>query len=283
LIATILRVLIGRRERTPSADGSEPPKAFSRFYELATQARWEVDDLLWDALPLVPTDGDIPRSRRADFWRSILTQQLQADELALDLSNQLLSASPHRSARLFYATMIQDESRQIEAWVKLLLEVGGAGERDPYLDRLAHRALEADTLEEKVFLVQILYERLIGAELRLIGRSSRGTVLGVLSSRFAVDECIHSSAGAAYECFLLEGASRRTKTNLEKAGREALPLLVDHIFWRPRSRSWAEDPMLSGKSEWLRAEVRDVLALSASLGLDLGEIQGLSSPHEASV
>ena len=56
-------------------------------------------------------------------------------------------------------------------------------ERDPYLDQLAHMTLDADTLEEKVFLMQVFYERLIIPRFRMIARSSRGTMLEDLCNR----------------------------------------------------------------------------------------------------
>ena len=95
------------------------------------------------------------------MWRSVLTQQLQADMLACEMASQLLNIAPDPEAKLYYSTMVQDESRHTEAWLRLIGQVGGEGERDPYLDRLAHMTLDADTLEEKVFLMQVFYERLI--------------------------------------------------------------------------------------------------------------------------
>jgi len=84
--------------------------------------------------------------------------------------------------------MVQDESRHTEAWLKLIEEAGGTAERDPYLDELAHMTLEADTLEEKVFQMQVFYERLIIARFRLIARASRGTVLEDLFNRLTPAE-----------------------------------------------------------------------------------------------
>ena len=81
-------------------------------------------------------------------------------------------------------------------------------ERDPYLDQLAHMTLDAETLEEKVFLMQVFYERLIIPRFRMIARSSRGTVLEDLCNRLAIDDGIHHGAGMAYERVLLEGAGR---------------------------------------------------------------------------
>src|SRR5213593_4944909 len=134
-----------------------------RFYELAKRQEWQVRDLPWQELPPIPEGKGTPerRARRKDMWRSVLTQQLQADILACEMSSQLLNIAPDPEAKLFYSTMVQDESRHTEAWLKLASEAGGTTERDPHLDTLAHQVLEADTLEEKVFMMQVFYERLI--------------------------------------------------------------------------------------------------------------------------
>ena len=79
--------------------------------------------------------------------------------------------APDHEAKLYYTTMVQDESRHTEAWLKLIAESGGMAERDPYLDQLAHMTLDADTLEEKVFVMQVFYERLIIPRFRMIARS----------------------------------------------------------------------------------------------------------------
>ena len=75
-----------------------------------------------------------------------------------------------------------------EAWLKLVAQVGGTAERDPYLDQLAKMTLEADTLEEKVFQMQVFFERLIIPKFRMIARASPGTVLEDLCNRLAVDD-----------------------------------------------------------------------------------------------
>src|SRR5213593_4929160 len=146
-----------------------------RFYELAKRQEWQVRDLPWGERPTIPEGKGTPerRARRNDMWRSVLTQQLQADMLACDMSSQLLNIAPDPEAKLYYSTMVQDESRHTEAWLKLIGALGGEGERDPHLDRLGHMFLEADTLEEKVFLMQVFFERLIIPRFRLIARSSR--------------------------------------------------------------------------------------------------------------
>ena len=151
-----------------------------RFYELAKRAEWQVREMPWGELPPIPETKGAPQkvARRRDMWRSVITQQLQADELACEMSSQLLNIAPDHEAKLYYSTMVQDESRHTEAWLRLAGEVGGTAERDPYLDELAHMTLEADTLEEKVFQMQVFYERLIISRFRLIARASRGRSCG---------------------------------------------------------------------------------------------------------
>src|SRR6266576_579543 len=179
-----------------------------RFYELAKRQEWQVRDLPWGELPPIPEGKgtNARKARRRDMWRSVLTQQLQADMLACEMASQLLNAAPDPEAKLYYSTMVQDESRHTEAWLKLISELGGEGERDPHLDRLGHMFLAADTLEEKVFLMQVFFERLIIPRFRLIARSSRGTILEDICNRLAIDDGIHHGAGMAYERVLLEDA-----------------------------------------------------------------------------
>ena len=154
----------------------------------------------------------------ADLWRSVVTQQLQADELAVEMATQLFAIAPDHEAKLYYTTMVQDEARHTEAWLKLIHEAGGMAERDPYLDQLAHMTLDADTLEEKVFLMQVFYERLIIPRFRMIARSSRGTVLEDLCNRLAIDDGIHHGAGMAYERVLLEGAGKSVTDESRRGG-----------------------------------------------------------------
>ena len=147
-----------------------------RYYELAKRAEWQVRDMPWNDQPPIPEYKGSPQklARRRDLWRSVIMQQLQADMFACEMASQLLNAARHPEAKLYYSTMVQDESRHTEAWLKLTHEAGGESERDPYLDQLAHMFLEADLLEEKVFLMQVFFERLIIPRFRLIAKSSRG-------------------------------------------------------------------------------------------------------------
>src|SRR3954453_20849626 len=111
-------------ERT---EGSEAFAGVLRFYDLAKRQEWQVRDLPWNELPPIPEGKGTPerRARRKDMWRSVLTQQLQATMLACGVASQLLNMTPAPEARLYYSTMVQDESRHTQPWIKLVSEVGG--------------------------------------------------------------------------------------------------------------------------------------------------------------
>ena len=65
-----------------------------RYYELAKKAEWQVRDLPWGDIPPVPetTKGSPEKqARRLDIWRSVITQQYQADVFAVAMAAQLLA------------------------------------------------------------------------------------------------------------------------------------------------------------------------------------------------
>src|SRR3954451_4180530 len=84
-----------------------------RFYELAKHQEWQVEDVPRGDLAPIPEGKGSPQrlARRRDVWRSVVMQQLQADVFACEMAAQLLNASPHPEAKLYYSTMVQDESR----------------------------------------------------------------------------------------------------------------------------------------------------------------------------
>src|SRR5947209_1350987 len=210
-----------------------------RYYELAKRAEWQVRDLPSDEVPPIPEYKGSPQklARRRDLWRSVIMQQLQADMFACEMASQLLNAAPHPEARLYYSTMVQDEARHTEAWLKLMEEAGGEGERDPFLDQLAAMFLDLDTLEEKVFLMQVFFERLIIPRFRMIAAASPGTVLEDLCNRLTVDDGIHHGAGMAYERVLLRDATKKQQQQLVKVANKMLPIFVEHSLWRPQARA----------------------------------------------
>jgi len=256
-------------------DDSSAYAGVLRFYELAKRAEWQVRDLPWGEIPPIPETKGAPQkvARRRDMWRSVITQQLQADELACEMASQLLNIAPDHEAKLYYSTMVQDESRHTEAWLRLSGEIGGTAERDPHLDTLAHMTLEADTLEEKVFQMQVFYERLIISRFRLIARSSRGTVLEDLCNRLTTDDGIHHGAGMAYEKVLLQGASKQTKQNLVDAANRLLPTFVEHALWRPKERAFIGRAMHARDTERLKEDLEIGVRLAESLGLDVSDVQ----------
>ena len=73
-----------------------------RFYELAKKQEWQVRDLPWGQIPPIPEGKGTPqrKARRRDMWRSVITQQLQADVLACEMASQLLHVAPDPEAKL---------------------------------------------------------------------------------------------------------------------------------------------------------------------------------------
>src|SRR5438105_10545544 len=245
-----------------------------RFYNLAKHQEWLVRDVPWGQIAPVPEGKGSPerQARRRDVWRSVVMQQLQADVLACEMAAQLLNAAPDPEARLYYSTMVQDESRHTEAWLRLIGQIGGEGERDPHLDRLGHMFLEADTLEEKVFMMQVFFERLIIPRFRLIARSSRGTILEDLCNRLATDDGIHHGAGMAYERVLLPDADAKVKNTLIEAANRMLPEFAAHALWRPKAREMIGQLMESRDKERLKTELNHGVRLAQSLGLDVSDV-----------
>jgi 1,2-phenylacetyl-CoA epoxidase catalytic subunit len=258
-----------------SGEGERERDPIFRYYELAKRAEWQVRDLPWDDQPPIPeTRGSREKqARRRDIWRSVITQQLQADAFAVEMAAQLFQLAPHHDAKLYYSTMVQDESRHTEAWLRLAEDTGGTGERDPHLDRLAEMFLDLDTLEEKVFLMQVFFERLIIPRFRMIASASRGTVLEDLCNRLTVDDGIHHRSGVAYERVLLADASTRQKQQLIKVTNQMMPIFVEHAMWRPKARAFIGALMQKRDVEMLRGDLEAGVRLASSLGLDVRAIQ----------
>src|SRR3954471_6773032 len=259
----------------PAGETERALQGVYRYYELAKRAEWQVGDMGWGELPPIPEySGSPPKlARPKELWRSVITQQLQADELAVEMATQLFAIAPDREAKLYYTTMVQDESRHTEAWLKLIEEAGGMAERDPYLDQLAQQVLHADTLEEKVFLMQVFYERLIIPRFRMIARSSRGTVLEDVCNRLTIDDGIHHGAGMAYERVLLEGAGTRVKKRLVEAANSLLPIFAQHALWRPKAREFIGALMRETDIRMLREDLEQGIRLAKSLGIDPSGIE----------
>jgi hypothetical protein len=132
--------------------------------------------------------------------------------------------------------------------------------------------LEADSLEEKVFLMQVFFERLIIPRFRLIARSSRGTLLEDLCNRLAIDDGIHHGAGMAYERVLLQTASPKVKQTLIAAANRMLPEFAAHALWRPKAREMIGQLMEARDRDRLKMELHHGVRLAKSLGLDVSEV-----------
>jgi hypothetical protein len=256
------------------APGGQAPEVY-RYYELAKKQEWQVRDMPWGNLPPIPeTTGSKERvEKRRGIWRSVITQQLQADSLAVEMAAQLLEMARHHDAKLYYSTMAQDEARHVEAWLKLVGEAGGPTERDPHLDKLAHIFLGLDSLEEKVLLMQVFFERMIIPRFRLIARSAPGTVLADLCRRLTIDDGIHHSSGMAYERVLLRTASKQTKERMIKGAEKMLPIFVDHVLWRPKERDFITSAMRTRDIQRVTEEVEEGVKIASSLGLDVRDIE----------
>jgi 1,2-phenylacetyl-CoA epoxidase catalytic subunit len=258
-------------------DGPKPSrdKSVFRYYELAKKAEWQVRDLPWGEIPPIPeTRGSAEKqTRRRDLWRSVIMQQLQADMFAVEMAGQLFALAPHFEAKLYYTTMVQDEARHTEAWLKLADQAGGLAERDPYLDQLAAMFLDLDTLEEKVFLMQVFFERLIIPRFRMISRATPGTILADLCNRLTVDDGIHHSSGVAYERLLLEDATKKQKTQLINVANKMMPIFVQHALWRPKARASIAGLMRARDIKMLRNDLEEGVRLAESLGIDVGDVE----------
>jgi hypothetical protein len=271
-MATELKTAEESQAELPSM---EPVVEVFRYYELAKKREWQVRDMPWDDLPPIPeTSGSKEKQvRRQDIWRSVITQQLQADSLAVEMAAQLLEMARHQDAKLYYSTMAQDEARHVEAWLRLIGLAGGPTERDPYLDQLAQIFLGLDSLEEKVFLMQVFFERMIIPRFRLIARSSRGTVLEDLCNRLTIDDGIHHGSGMAYEKVLLRDADKKTKDKMIKGAQRMLPIFANHVLWRPKAREFVGSAMRERDIKRVRREIEEGVRIANSLGLDVRDIE----------
>jgi hypothetical protein len=243
-----------------------------RFYGLAKHQAWDaVKHLSWGQIAPVPEVSGSPekRARRQALWRSVVTQQLQADDLAVQVSVQLLAASPDAEARLYYSTMTQDEARHYEAWSRLIEAAGGACEPDPYLQQLGDMVMKVDSVEEKVWLLQVTFEGLVIPRFRQIAQSAPGTILAEICNKLTIDDGIHHGAGVCYERLLLARTTPRIKRHIEKVSAQMWPLYVQHIMWRPKERALVGSLMQDYDTHLVQSHKAAVLKLAGDFHLDL--------------
>ena len=257
---------------TTGADVAEvTAEGMQRYYHLAKRQAWDVRQLPWSDQPLVPEGrgSTEKRARRHSMWRSVVTQQLQADLIAVQCSTHLLINSPDYEARLYYTTMTADEARHTEAWLRLSNAIGGVCEPDPYLEKLGNLTLSMSTLEEMIFLFQCGFEGLVIPRFHQIASSAPGTVLSDICTRLAIDDGIHHGSGVCYEHLLLDRATPRMKRSIERATAEMWPLYAEHIMWRPRERAWASTIMRGRDVQLIQSQRNEIIKMGAVFGLEL--------------
>jgi tRNA-(MS[2]IO[6]A)-hydroxylase (MiaE) len=258
-------------EQDPSI-ADQTAEGMRKFYGLAKHQAWDVvKDLSWGQITPVPEGNGsaIKRGRRHAMWRSVVTQQLQADLLASQLSIQLMSGASDHEARLFYSSMMQDEARHYEAWLRLAESIGGTCEPDPYLERLGELAMKADTLEEKIWLLQVAYEGMVIPRFHQIANAAPGTILAEICTKLAIDDGVHHGAGMCYERLLLSRATPKAKRDIERLADEMWPLFVNHLLWRPREREWASAAMRDRDAALVREHAGKAIVLAHEFGLDI--------------
>ena len=133
--------------------------------------------------------------------------------------------------------------------------------------------LEAETLEEKVFQMQVFFERLIIPRFRLIARSSRGTLLEDLCNRLTIDDGIHHSAGRRLRARPPRGSVEEDRrTGWSRPPTSCCRLFVEHALWRPKERAWIGNVMRETDIRRLQDDVRDGIRMASSMGLDVSDI-----------
>lgn len=258
-------------EVTETSIAAAMTEGMQRYYVLAKRQAWDVRALSWGAISPVPEGhGSMEkRARRHTMWRSVVTQQLQADMIAVQCSVQLLRDAPDHDAKLYYTTMTQDEARHLEAWLKLSKDIGGVCEPDPHLEQLGNLAMHLETLEETVWLFQVAFEGLVIPRFRQIAAAAPNTILAEICKKLQIDDGIHHASGVCYERQLLADATPKTRRSIERVTREMWPMYVKHLMWRPRERAWASTMLRSRDAAMVTGQRDDVVAMGAQFGMDL--------------
>ena len=86
--ATYEPLIEAERRLRADAEHDDKGRGVLRFYELAKKQEWQVRDMPWGEIPPIPETragrSKERKERRRAVWRSVITQQLQADEFAVD-------------------------------------------------------------------------------------------------------------------------------------------------------------------------------------------------------
>lgn len=238
--------------------------SLTRFYDLGKKGQWDAADVPWH-LPLVP-DHRISERRR-EVWRSIISQQYQADTFAVQAAAQFVVMAKDYPAQMYYSVMAQDEARHVEVWSRMAHAFGGPAELDPYLDEMGQWVLEAQEIELKIIPLQVFFEGMAISAFREIASTVPDTVLGDVCTRLAKDDSIHHGFGYAYAQVLLERASPAHIRYISEKVEKFWPLYKAHALWRPRARAWMAAAMKERDAEVLKSRATFVRRMISELGL----------------
>jgi hypothetical protein len=246
----------------------------TRYYHLAKRQYWDARILKWgEQMPVPEGIGSAEKkARRHSMWRSVVTQQLQADMIAVEASTQLLVTAPDHEAKLYYTTMVNDESKHCEVWLKLSKEIGGVSEPDPFLEQLGKLTMNAETLEAMIWLFQCAFEGLVIPRFHQIARATPGTILSDICTRIAIDDGIHHGSGVCYERLLLERAPKSARRDVARITKEMWPLFVQHLTWRPRERAWANIAMRSRDFDFVSSQRDEIVKMGQDFGFDFQDL-----------
>ncbi len=236
-----------------------------RYYDIGKAGQWNAAEVPWH-WPMAPERG--ASERRKEVWRSVITQQYQADLYAVQAAAQFVVMAQDFPAQLYYSVMAQDEARHVEVWARMASAFGGPAEFDPYLAEMGAWVIEAPDLELKIIPLQVFFEGMAMTAFREIAETAPGTVLGDVCGRLAKDDAVHHSFGHAYAQVLLERASPAFIRHINAKLERFWPLYKAHVLWRPQARAWMVKAMRARDEAVLKARAAFTRRMMADLNLD---------------
>ena len=231
----------------------------------------------WGELPPIPEGKGTPQrqARRSDMWRSVLTQQLQADMLAV---RHGLAAPEHRARPRGEALLLDDGAGRV-APHRGVAEADRRGRRHRRARPAPRQARAHDPRGRHARgeglpdagLLRAPDHRALPADRPRVARArcSRTSATGSTT-----DDGIHHGAGMAYERVLLEQRRQEDEAPARRRGepaaadlRRARALAAEGA--RVHRQRDARRATSSGCSEDLEIGVR----LAESLGLDVSDVE----------
>jgi hypothetical protein len=248
-----------------------------KFVDLAKKAEWQVRDLPWGDLPPIPekTNGSAQvQARRADFWRSVVFQQLHADMRAVQMSSHLFSMARHEDALAYYVTLVEDESRHTDAWLRLAKDAGGDMELNPHLENLADRVLAAD-MPAATMMMQGFFEKGIiprFEQIRKAASAAGETILSTICEKLMVDDGIHHASGVKYLRTLMGDLSPDQRLDVAEEVAGALPDFLEFAVWSPRAMSGVSNSVHDYHMKWAISEVQQGALRGIKLGIPFDKV-----------